>query len=187
MNEKDAEILDYIVRESLTKYCLHAEDLKPLSTGILSNSKDIKERNYSYYFNILKEKNVVKVENGFNSQTEISQIDFKTKEFLMQGGFKAIVEENNRIANRNNESDKLSFEKLQLDSKLSKWQVKTFWWIFSFGIIGGVYAIISIVIAFTGETIDQKIERILESKLKAQPKIENTSIVLTSKKTPAAK
>jgi predicted transcriptional regulator len=84
-------------------------------------------------------------------------------------------EENLRLENIKN-------RKLESDAKLSEWQVKTFWWVFSFGIIGGIYAVISIVIALTGETTEQKIQRILESKLKAQPKIENTSIAPTSKK-----
>jgi len=82
---------------------------------------------------------------------------------------------------------KITNEKLENDAKLSKWQVKTFWWVFGFGLFGGIYAIISIILSCTGESTDKKIERILESKLKAQPKIEHISVTPTSKKTPVAK
>ena len=80
------------------------------------------------------------------------------------------------------EKEKLEIGKLKNDYTLSKWQLKTFWWVFSFGIIGGVYAIISIIIALTGETTEQKIQRILESKLKSHQETEQVSIAPSSKK-----
>jgi len=61
-------------------------------------------------------------------------------------------------------------EKLINDAKISKWQVKTFWYVFIFGLIGGVYAVYSIINSVLGESEEQKIERILEKKLQEQDK-----------------
>lgn len=87
--------------------------------------------------------------------------------------------------------EKVTNDKLHDDAKLSKWQVKAFPYVFTIGLIGGLYSIVSIFLLLYGllfgESTEQKIERILESKLKAQPKIENTSIAPTGKKTESLK
>jgi hypothetical protein len=36
-------------------------------------------------------------------------------------------------------------QKLIYDSKISKWQAKTFWWVFFIGLVGGICGIISLI------------------------------------------
>lgn len=110
------------------------------------------------------------------------ETNLNTRNFKNQGGFAKLHEKQQYKINKENRLNVIKDNKLENDAKLSKWQAKTFWCVFSFGIIGGVYAIISMVIALTGETTEQKIQHILEDKFKSQPKIENTSIPQTNNK-----
>ena len=110
ITEKDAEILDYIVFESLKTVCLRARDLKPLDNTFLSNNEDVKESAYTYYFDLLKEKAVVRVEKGFDNRTEIYQTNIKTEEFLRQGGFKKEVQEELKRIEKSTEREKLEIE-----------------------------------------------------------------------------
>jgi len=110
ITEEQAEILDYIVLESLKTVCLRAYDLKSLENGFLSNHEDVKESAYTYYFDILKEKNVVRVEKGLNNKTEIYSIDIKTKEFLRQGGFKKEIQDEFKRIEEFSEKEKLEIE-----------------------------------------------------------------------------
>ncbi len=54
------------------------------------------------------------------------------------------------------EVENVKIEKLKYDAKLSKWQVKTFWPVFIFGMIGGVFGIISFVIQVTADNSPQQ-------------------------------
>jgi hypothetical protein len=60
--------------------------------------------------------------------------------------------------------------KLYYDLKHSKWQARTFWWVFIFGLIGGICGIISLVM------------QINEKANKPESKIENTRILPLHKK-----
>lgn len=143
ITEKDAEVLDYIVIESLKRVCLRADDLKPLDNGFLSNSKEVKESAYTYYFDILKEKNVVSVKPGMNNRIEIYSIDIKTRRFVEQGGFKAMLENERQNTIKRQEDERLAHEKLQIETRLSKLKLKTFWPLFAFAFISFAYNIYS--------------------------------------------
>jgi hypothetical protein len=70
--------------------------------------------------------------------------------------------EESEIQNKKQEILKqIERQKLIDDAKLSKWQARTFWWVFLFGLIGGLCGIISL-----GIQIKEKIS-------KPNPKIEN--------------
>ncbi len=76
---------------------------------------------------------------------------------------------------------KIENDKLLLDAKLSRWQVKVFWYVFILGLIGGIYTIYSILNSAFGESQEQKIENILESKLKElQQADKNSDLILES-------
>jgi hypothetical protein len=117
ITEKDAETLDYIVLESLKTICLHARDLRSLENGFLSNNEDVKESAYTYYFDILKDKKVVRVEKGFNNKTEIYSIDIKTKEFLRQGGFKKEIQDELNAIEKAGNIEKLKTKNLELQNE----------------------------------------------------------------------
>jgi len=76
--------------------------------------------------------------------------------------------------------EKLKNEKLYLDTKLARWQVKTFWYVFIFGLFGGFYSMYSMIDSFVGESEEQRIERILESKLQEREQKQKTSTYQTN-------
>lgn len=46
--------------------------------------------------------------------------------------------------------EKIELEKLKYDAKLAKWQIRVFWPVFIFGLIGGVSGIISLLLQLRG-------------------------------------
>ena len=168
MEKKEAKILDYILKELLKTTCLSARDLKPLDNGFNSNNEDVKESVYKQHFISLKMNGIVRLENGINNKTEIYAIPEITKEFLSKGGFKALVEKENRGVNRESEIEELQFIKLKSDAKISKWQVRTFWPIFIFGLVGFIFGIVN----FIDQRKDKKIiEEVQQSKLNIQEEV----------------
>ena len=59
-----------------------------------------------------------------------------TKVFLEQGGFTKTEKDDLELKRKETEVSLIEFEKSIIDLKLKKWQLKTFWWIFGFAIIG---------------------------------------------------
>lgn len=66
--------------------------------------------------------------------------------WIKYGCIEKYIEEINALNIKEERLNALKNEKLIYDSKISKWQTKTFWWIFFFGLIGGICGIISLVI-----------------------------------------
>jgi len=54
------------------------------------------------------------------------------------------------------EIENVKFNKLKNDAKLSNWQVKTFWPVFIFGLIGGICGIISLGMQVTAKNSQQQ-------------------------------
>ena len=70
----------------------------------------MKESAYTYYFDLLKEKKIVRIEKGINNKTDIYSIDIKTKEFLRQGGFRKEVQDELKRIKESSEKEKLEIE-----------------------------------------------------------------------------
>lgn len=87
-------------------------------------------------------------------ETHKSILTFLTNE-------KQILKQKNEIENAKNQS-------IIYNAKLSKWKVKTFWFAFFFGIIGGVYSIYSIINSIFKEPDEKRIERIIDQKLQSK-------------------
>jgi hypothetical protein len=91
-----------------------------------------------------------------------------TVHFKENGGFaKAYQEQQTRIE-KETEIQTISMNKLRLDTKLSKWQVKTFWWFFSFSLVGFIYGFYDFITDLKSDKSLNKIEisnRQLESEL----------------------
>lgn len=91
-----------------------------------------------------------------------------TKVFLSQGGFTKTEKDNLEQKRKESEKNIIEFEKSVIDLKLKKWQLKTFWWIFGFAIIGSglsVYNFINNLLPSKNEVKqEQKIEK-MESEL----------------------
>lgn len=71
------------------------------------------------------------------------------------------IKNNNEIIAEQKQIKQIEKQKLIHDSKISKWQAKTFWWLFFIGLIGGICGIISLVM------------QIQENTNKPKPTIEN--------------
>lgn len=142
LTEKDIEILDQILKITLEKGHVFPENLPPLNNSFLSNDKDVKSNEYKYYLDILNEYEVVEIEPVLGSGFHISPISIKTYNFYTkQGGFKTIYQNQLLEIQRKQEMERFIFLKQKWESKLLKWQAKTFWWIFIFACIGGLYGI----------------------------------------------
>lgn len=76
------------------------------------------------------------------------------------------INESHRIKNT-------QLKKLENDAKLSNWQVIAFPYVFIIGIISGLYSIISILYLLFGESTDDKINRLLDNRLKSIQSIEH--------------
>jgi hypothetical protein len=91
-----------------------------------------------------------------------------TKIFLGNGGFTKTEKDNLELKRQETERILIEFEKSTIDLKLKKWQLKTFWWIFGFAIIGSglsVYNFINNLLPSKNEEQQaQKIEQ-MESEL----------------------
>jgi len=144
LTKDDIRNLDFIIDESLKKGQVFPDDLPPIGKGYLNRAREVKSLAYQHYLDILSSYGVVKVDNSL-SGFRIEPIDVKTKNFQMKGGFRAIYERQLSESQHQKESSELYIKKLRWDSKLSKWKVKTFWWLFIFAFIGGFYSIYDIV------------------------------------------
>jgi len=56
--------------------------------------------------------------------------------FLSEGGFTKIEKDKLRTQKIVVEKESIEFENSKIDLRLNKWQLKTFWWIFGFAILG---------------------------------------------------
>jgi len=61
-------------------------------------------------------------------------------------------------------AEKAKQEKIINDAKLSKWQVKTFWYFFWVSIIGAFFTFYNLINKVTEESLDKKVERIINNK-----------------------
>jgi|SRR5665647_13360 len=66
--------------------------------------------------------------------------------WIKYGCIEKYIEEINALKKKEDRLNALKNEKLIYDSRISKWQAKTFWLIFFFGLIGGICGIISLAI-----------------------------------------
>lgn len=79
------------------------------------------------------------------------------REVLKSGGWLEYLERESKDLKLKQEFEDIQFEKLKYDAKLSKWQVKTFWYIFFLSICGVISLGIQIFDKLTDTTtIDKK-------------------------------
>ena len=131
----------------------------------------IPRENQRHFENLYEYKYFARVGNSF-----LHRITPETKELIdKHGSFLAYLDSLKEEQDENNRIQKIQIKKLEDDAKLSDLQVKVFPYVFIAGLIGGIYSIVSILFLLFGESTEEKIQRILESKSKSKPKIENIS------------
>lgn len=81
------------------------------------------------------------------------RVNKNTSNFVSQGGFKNAY---NEMTAEKEHSLVIRAKELN-DAKLSKWQVKYFWYIFVFGLLGGIYSTVEIIKSLsTSENVKEK-------------------------------
>jgi hypothetical protein len=130
LTEKDASILDNILKVVLSEGEANSYNLPPLRDNIFS--KLFFQEDYKYYFDKLEEYQIVEFKEYISGGIGIFQIPIKTSNFYNQGGFKKIYEEEQKELSR----IKLTDKKFQWDFLNSK-----------LGIFSFIISIISLIIA----------------------------------------
>lgn len=138
------EILDYIIQKSLANKCVYADELKPIGNTQLSLMKASLNADYKPYIEILENYNLIEISRTLSEGYQIKPKLPITQQFVNKGGFKQLYEEQQKENEHQKELKDLTLKKLHWDSKLSKWQANTFWWVFFLGLIGGISGIISL-------------------------------------------
>ncbi len=143
MKQIEALLLD----EILTKI-LESKNNKNYSDFISSEYLkhiDEKDRSDEIYRleHYIKDYNVARIIRG--SLTEFISRNENTKNFIDNGGFLKIYQDELSRLEKEEERDILSMRKLKWDTKLSKWQVKTFWWVFVFGFFGFIFGLYNFI------------------------------------------
>lgn len=130
MNEKDAKRLDQILLIALQKGVATNKNLPALDDEFLSNQPAIKNKEYSYYLQVIEDKGlaiITRDKEGF----EVEPIPVKTQRFIDSGGFVNLYQGSLREKEKALENEKLESEikKLQLkELKGNIFQLK-FWWL----------------------------------------------------------
>ena len=137
MEENNKTISEGEAKDLILEYALENND-RPIS------SSEIKKEVFPH-FNIDEiEFLFEKMQNTIDKVADIKISEYNclitatgiTKVFLAQGGFTKTEKDNLELKRKETELSLIEFEKSIIDLKLKKWQLKTFWWIFGFAIIG---------------------------------------------------
>ena len=110
LTKKDAEILDNIVNMTFNNKHVSTKDLDPLQKSTSFNDFKEKENQYKHYFELLGKENVVEIGKGFNDESQAHRIEIKTKEFIDNGGFSKLVQDELEKAEKQIEIEKLEIE-----------------------------------------------------------------------------
>lgn len=87
ITEKDAEILDYVLMQVLSKGFVRIDSLKPLELDNYSNIGACKTHDYSGFIDFLVNENLIKTNKWSEKVQTIEKIPVKTKNFIESGGY----------------------------------------------------------------------------------------------------
>lgn len=146
LKEKDVVILDTILELVLSGKEIIGDAFGALDNIILKNIpiETRVDAFISYYCEILKTYNILDFKD-FEKLNKIYQIPKRTETFYNEGGFKTIYDKQQKEIERNKKSEKLSLEKLEWDTQLSKFQVQTKWWPLGISILSLVISVIALL------------------------------------------
>ena len=130
------------------------------------DSRNISKERTLFICKFLERKSLVSL--NLDSESELRNLNFdklKIQDFLKNDGINKIWITENKLYN---------------DSKLSELQLKTFWWIFGFGIFGGLYSGIDFIKNLTKEE-NQQSKQITKEEMELELSKLRT-LILTQKK-----
>lgn len=152
--EKDIAALDFIINK-LVEFAWQI-GINDLITNnfIVDDGSNKAYAEYNRLASILHSYNCADV--FFSGEIDFGttiRVNKNTSNFVSQGGFKQAYDE--MIAE--NEHSLVMRAKELDDAKLSKWQVKYFWYILFFGLLGGIYSTVEIIKSLTtSENVKEK-------------------------------
>ena len=152
--EKDIEALDFIVNK-LIEFASQIGINDLIANNFITDDDSNKPyAEYNRLASILHSYNCADV--FFSGEIDFGttiRVNKNTSNFVSQGGFKKAYDE--MIAE--NEHSLVMRAKELDDAKLSKWQVKYFWYILFFGLLGGIYSTVEIIKSLTtSENVKEK-------------------------------
>jgi len=178
MKESDIVALDFIIDKILeTKKRINYAPL--VKEGLIPSLDDKKTAlEFKRLLNIIKHVNCAKViESDFSDTVDINE---NTNDFKNNGGFKTYFQEELNRFEKKEEIDTLALKKLRWDSKLSKWQVKTFWPVFGFGLIGFIFGVFNFV---DNRNKTKSIEELQQDNQNIQEEVSRLHTLVLDKKT----
>jgi len=143
IHENDIVILDLIIDKILELgYFIEVDNL--FKSGEITEP-DYKKRELEFQrlLTIIEELKCATV--NHSDQGWRVEPNRNTLTFQKNGGFKTYSQEELNRLEKEREIEILTTNKLRWDSKLSKWQVKTFWWIFVFGFFGFIFGLYNFI------------------------------------------
>ena len=94
ITEKEAELLDYILKEVSKKGTIRIDSLQSIGEGFLSKHSSVINHNYSFYIDTLVGDNLIKFD-GWSEKTQtIEKIPGRTQSFLDSGGYTELFKKN---------------------------------------------------------------------------------------------
>ena len=146
LEEKDVEILDEFIRIILDGHDVYSSEFTKLP--YFNKFKD-SYLEFERLAMILHKENLAQVHNiGSNSKLVLRK-NQNTENFKKSGGFTNAYKNQLIQIEKENEIQTLSMSKLRFDTKLSKWQLKTFWPVFISGLLGFIFGLYNIITQIT--------------------------------------
>jgi hypothetical protein len=168
LQEKDIAVLDdfieIIVKERGSAVSNSMFQQLPYFENLNSDADNETER----LARIIDKYDAAKVHNLDSNKNPVLQTNYNTIEFKKNGGFKKLFQEELTRSKKEKQIEVLTTQKLKWDVKLSKWQVKTFWWFFAFALAGFIYGFYDFISDLKSDKTLDKVKqsnRQLESEL----------------------
>ncbi|NLD46313.1 MAG: hypothetical protein GX660_03825 [Clostridiaceae bacterium] len=141
MDKQDAKILDAVLKIAVAYNGSNYESILGLAGNY--DCPEIAEysvKEFIYYLDIIEEYNIANV-TKYKSGFTVKPYPIKTEKFINNGGLTGTLEENDKLL----EITSVENQKLINEATLAKWQVKAFWPLFIFALIGGVSGFVSLI------------------------------------------
>jgi hypothetical protein len=143
LNEKDLKTLDLILKTVIEKGTVFLKDMPYLD----DDPPQFCVSEYLYYLDVIEPFGVLDITHFDRIDFKIETINIISQRFYDIGGFKAVYDQQQQDLMKNEEHEKISFEKLKWDLQVSRFLAKTKWWPIA---ISGLSFLIAVIALFRG-------------------------------------
>jgi len=145
IDKNDIEVLDFII-EKILEFDYPIESNAIINNGFLNEYNETeREYEFSRLISVINDLKCGKSKNNYSTPGDTIERNEQTLKFKKRGGFKKYYQDELIKKTKEEEIKQLSNIKLFWDSKLSKWQVKTFWPVFVFGLVGFIFGLYNFI------------------------------------------